>query len=71
MATVFRGPNTEEISYSRVDGGSFLEGPIDGWSIINSQGGSAPGRGLGNPEENRLSKDQSLQLEIQVGNITL
>ena len=71
MATVFRGPNTEDISYSRFGGGSFLEGPIDGWSIINSQGGSAPGRGLGNPEENRLSKDQSLQIDIRVSDSSL
>ena len=71
MVTVVRGPNVEDISYNRVDGGIFLEGPIDGWIIITAHGGSAPGWGLGNPKENRLSKDQSLQLEIQVGNITL
>ena len=71
MATVLRGPNNEEIRYSGVDGGSLLEGPIDRWSIITAQGGSAPGRGLGNTEENRLSKDQSLQLETRFGNIPL
>ena len=67
MVTVVRGPNADGISYNRVDGGILLEGPIDGWIIITAQGGSAPGRVLGNPEENRLSKDQSLQLEIRVG----
>ena len=44
MVTVLRGPNDEEISYNGVDGGRFLEVPIDGWSIITSQGGSVPGR---------------------------
>ena len=60
MVTVVRGPNSDDMSYNRVDGGSFLEGPIDGWSIITAQGGSVPGRCLVNPEGNRLSKDQSL-----------
>ena len=57
MVKVVRGPNTDDISYSGVDGGKLIEGPIDGWSIINAQGGSATGRVLVNPEENRLSKD--------------
>ena len=67
MVTVVRGLNAEDISYNWVDGGSFLEGPTYGWIIITAQGGSVPGRGLDNPEKNRLSKDQSLQLEIRVG----
>ena len=71
MVAVVRGLNTDDISYSGVDGGSFLEGLIDGWSIITDQVGSAPGRGLGNPEENRLSKDQSLQLDIRVSDSSL
>ena len=66
MVTVVRGPNADGISYNRVDSGRFLEGPIDGWIIITAQGGSAPGRGLGKTEENILSKDQSLQLDIRV-----
>ena len=66
MVTVVRGLNAEDISYNWVDGGSFLEGPTYGWIIITAQGGSAPGRGLGNTEENILSKDQSLQLDIRV-----
>ena len=60
MFTVVRGPNDEEISYNRVDGGSFLEDPIDCWSITTAQAGSVPGRCLVVPEVNRLSKDQSL-----------
>ena len=60
MVTVVRGPNAENISYNGVDGHRFPEGPIEGWSIITAQGGSALGRCLDNLEENRLSKDQSL-----------
>ena len=71
MATVVRGPNTDDISYIGVDGGKLLEIPIGGWSIITAQGGSATSRGLGNPEENRLSKDQSLQIDIRVSDSSL
>ena len=71
MVTVLRGPNAEDISYNWVDGCSFLEGPIDGCIIITAQGKSATGRGLVNTKENRLSKEQSLQLEIQVGDSPL
>ena len=71
MVTVVRGPDAEEISYNGVDGGSVLEVPRDGQSIITAQGESAPGRCLDNPEENRLSKDQSLQIKIRVGDIPL
>ena len=59
MVTVVRGPNVEDISYNRVDGGSSLKGPIDGWSIITARGGSVPGWCLGNPKEIEYRKTRA------------
>ena len=69
--TFVRGPDAEEISNNGVDGGSFLEGPVNGGSILTARGVSKPGGCLANPGENRLLKDQGRQLKIRVGDSSL
>ena len=71
MVTVVTRTDAEEVSDDGVDGDSLLEGPSDGGSIINARGGITPGQCLTNCGGNRLLKEKSRQLNIQVGDGSL